>query len=259
MTFFDAAAYERFMGRWSRRLAPLLIDFAEVADGDRVLDVGSGTGNLALELSARRRVDVVGIDPSTAFVEHARTRAAGGRIRFDIGDAQALPYEDASFDACLALLVINHIPDPRRVVSEMRRVTRPGGRVAAAVWDYGEGMTMLRAFWDAAGALDPSAASHHEGHMPYCRKGELSVLWTETGLQGVEETALNLPMEFPSFDDYWAPFLGGQGPGGSYVAGLSTDRREALRERVRREVGVEDPARPITLQARAWAVRGSTP
>ncbi|HET6947505.1 MAG TPA: class I SAM-dependent methyltransferase, partial [bacterium] len=99
MTFFDAAAYERFMGRWSRRLAPLLIDFAGVADGDRVLDVGSGTGNLALELSARRRVDVVGIDPSTAFVEHARTRAAGGRIRFDIGEAQALPYEDASFDA----------------------------------------------------------------------------------------------------------------------------------------------------------------
>src|SRR3990172_5597561 len=184
------------MGRWSRRLAPLLIDFAEVREGDRVLDVGSGTGSLALELAATRRVEVVGIDPSAAFIEHARTRAAGQRVQFDVGDAQALPYEDASFDTCLALLVINHIPDPRRAASEMRRVTRAGGRTAAAVWDYGEGMTLLRAFWDAAVALDLAAEPRHERHMPYCRRNQLSALWAERGLQEIEETALVIPMEF---------------------------------------------------------------
>ena len=259
MTFLDAAAYEQFMGRWSRRLAPLLIEFAEVRDGDRVLDVGSGTGSLALELSATRRVEVVGIDPSAAFVEHARTRADNQRVRFEVGDAQALPYERASFDTCLALLVINHVPDPRKAVFEMRRVTRGGGRVAAAVWDYGDGMTMLRAFWDAAVALDPAAEFRHERHMPYCRRGELSALWAESGLQEVEETALVVPMEFASFGDFWTPFLGGQGPAGSYVASLTLDHQAAMRERLRRVLLPGDAAGPIRIEARAWAVRGRTP
>ncbi len=259
MTFFDAAAYERFMGRWSRRLAPLLIDFAGVREGDRVLDVGSGTGSLALELAVTRRVEVVGIDPSAAFTEHARTRAAGRPVRFDVGDAQELPYEDASFDTCLALLVINHISDPRKAISEMRRVTRPGGRTAAAVWDYGEGMTLLRAFWDAAVDLDPAAEPRHERHMPYCRRNQLSTLWAEGGLQEVEETALVIPMEFASFDALWAPFLGGQGPGGSYVASLTPGRRQALRERLRQELSAGDSDWPIRIEARAWAVRGNTP
>ena len=247
------------MGRWSRRLAPLLIDFAGVRDGDRVLDVGSGTGSLALELAATRRVEVVGIDPSAAFIEHARTRAAGQRVQFDVGDAQALPYEDASFDTCLALLVINHIPDPRRAASEMRRVTRAGGRTAAAVWDYGEGMTLLRAFWDAAVALDPAAEPHHQRHMPCCGSGQLSTLWAECDLREIEETALVIPMEFPSFDALWAPFLDAQGSGGSYAAGLPPNRQHELRERLRQELSVADPDRPISVQARAWAVRGSTP
>ena len=259
MTFFDAAAYERFMGRWSRRLAPLLIDFAGVREGDRVLDVGSGTGSLALELTATRRVEVVGIDPSAAFIEHARTRAAGRAVRFDLGDAEALPYESASFDTCLALLVINHIPDPRKAASEMRRVTRRGGRIASAVWDYGEGMTMLRAFWDAAVALDPAAEPRHERHMPYCRRNQLSTLWAESGLQEIEETALVIPMEFASFDALWAPFLKGQGPGGAYVASLTPDRRQALRERLRQELSAGDSDQPIRIDARAWAVRGNTP
>ena len=259
MTFFDATAYERFMGRWSRRLAPLLIDFAGVREGDRVLDVGSGTGSLALELAATRRVEVVGIDPSAAFIEHARTRAAGRPVRFDVGDAQALPYEDASFDTCLALLVINHIPDPRKAASEMRRVTRPGGRTAAAVWDYGEGMTLLRTFWDAAVALDPAAEPRHERHMPCCRRNQLSTLWAESGLQEIEETALVIPMEFASFDALWAPFLEGQGPGGAYVASLTPDRRQALRQRLRQELSAGDSDQPIRIDARAWAVRGNTP
>lgn len=134
MTFFNAEAYERLMGRWSRRLAPLLIEFADVREGDRVLDVGSGTGSLALAVNAAHRSEVVGIDPSAAYVELARTRTADPRVRFDVGDAQVLPYPDASFDKCLALLVINFIPDARKAVAEMRRVTRPGGRVAARLW-----------------------------------------------------------------------------------------------------------------------------
>ncbi|MBI2973617.1 MAG: methyltransferase domain-containing protein [Armatimonadetes bacterium] len=259
MTFFNAEAYERLMGRWSRRLAPLLIEFAEVREGNRVLDVGSGTGSLTLALNATRRSEVVGIDPSPAYVEHARTRTADPRVRFDVGDAQALPYPDASFDKCLALLVINFIPDARKAVAEMRRVTRPGGRVAAAVWDYGDGMTMLNTFWDAAVAIDPAAEPRHERHMPYCRRGQLSGLWTEIGIQEVEETGLVIPMDFASFDDFWSPFLGGQGPSGSYVTSLPPDRQRALRERLRKELLAGKPDEPFTLEARAWAVRGTTP
>lgn len=128
-----------------------------------------------------------------------------------------LPYPDASFDKCLALLVINFIPDARKAVAEMRRVTRPGGRVAAALWDYGDGMTMLHTIWDAAVALDAAADPRHERYMPYCQRGQLSALWTESGIQEVEETGLVIPMDFASFDDFWSPFLGGQGPSGSYV------------------------------------------
>ncbi len=259
MTFVNAEAYERLMGGWSRRLAPLLIDFADVREGDRVLDVGSGTGSLALVISGTRRSEVVGIDPSASYVEHARTRTADPRVRFDVGDAQMLPYPDASFDKCLALLVINFLPNARKAVAEMRRVTRPSGRVAAAVWDYGGGMTMLRAFWDAAVALDPAAEPRHERHMPYCRRGQLAALWTESGMQEVEETGLPIPMNFASFDDFWASFLGGQGPSGSYVTGLPPDHQRALQERLRKELLAGKPDGPFTLEALAWAVRGTTP
>lgn len=156
--FLNAEAYERYIGRWSQRLAPRFMEFAGVVDGDRVLDVGSGTGSLALAVAAAtRRSEVVGIEPSAPFVDYARTRTPDPRVRFEVGDAQSLPYADASFDKSLALLVINLIPDAPRAAAEMRRVTRPGGRMAGCVWDYGGGMTMLRAFWDAVVALDPAA------------------------------------------------------------------------------------------------------
>jgi SAM-dependent methyltransferase len=248
------------MGRWSHRLARRLIEFAEVADGNRVLDVGMGTGSLSLAvLAATRHSEVVGIDPSGPYVEYARSRTSDSRARFEVGDAQALPYSDASFDKSLALLVMNFIPDAPKATAEMRRVTRPGGIVAAAVWDYGEGMTMLRSFWDAAVALDSTAEPRHERHMPYSRNGELSALWTATGLKEIKETSLVIPLAFKSFENFWQPFLSGQGPSGSYATSLPPERQQALRERLRRELLGEKPDMSFSLQARAWAVRGIVP
>lgn len=255
--FFNAEAYERIMGRWSRQLAPVFLKFAGVGDGDRVLDVGCGTGSLALAAAAAMRSSrIVGVDPSAAYIEHARTRTADGRVTFQVADAQALPFSKASYDASLALLVLNFIPDARRAVREMRRVTRPGGRTAACVWDYSDGMTMLRVFWDTAVALDPDVAPRHEGHMPYCKQGQLAALWSQLGLQQVEEVSLVIRMAFASFDDFWAPFLEGQGPAASYATALPLERQAALRERLRGAVLDGATDRPLTLDARAWAVRG---
>ena len=258
--FSEAEASERFMGRWSRRLAPPFIKFAGLRDGDRVLDVGSGTGSLTLavlqEAPASR---VVGIDPSAAYVAHARTRADAARATFEEGDAQRLRFPDASFDATLALLVVNFIPDRVAAVREMARVTRPGGVVAAAVWDYGDGMGMLRAFWDEAAALDPAGEKQDERHMPVCRKGELAALWKAQGLLDVREEPLVIPLNFTSFEDFWSPFREGQGPAGAYVASLSEGSRRDLEQRLRRRLLGEGEDRPITLNARAWAVVGVAP
>jgi len=260
MAFFNAEGYEQLMGPWSRRVAPLLVEFARIADGDRVLDVGAGTGSLSLAvLAATRRSEVIGIDPSRPYIDYARSRTSDPRVRFEVEDAQALSYPDASFSKTLALLVMNFIPDARRAAAGMRRVTKSGGVVAAAVWDYGEGMTMLRTFWDLAVALDPDSERLHERHMPYCRKGELMALWTASGLKETEETSLVVSLDFDSFEDFWTPFLTGQGPSGSYATSLSAERQQALRERLRRELSGEKPNMSFTLPARAWAVRGIVP
>jgi SAM-dependent methyltransferase len=255
--FGGGGAYERFMGRWSRRLAPLLVTFARVAGGDSVLDAGCGTGALSFAIgdmvpSAR----LTGVDPSAAYVRDAQARAPADRMRFLVGDARALEFPDASFDKTLSLVVMNFVPDPARAVEEMTRVTRPAGVVAAAVWDYGQGMEMLRAFWDEAVALDESSASSDERNMPLCRQGELATLWRTGGLERVEEQTLEIEMPFASFDDYWLPFLGGQGPGGAHVAGLTDAARGALEARLRARLLGGRADRAFTLRARAWAVRG---
>lgn len=256
--FTNAAAYERYMGRWSQRLAPLLVAFAQVADGERLLDVGAGTGSLALALSAAAPASaIVGVEPSAPYVAYARTRTSNPRLRFAVGDAQALPFPAASFDHCLSLLVVNFIPDARRAAQEMRRVTRPGGRVSACVWDYSDGMTMLRRFWDTAVALDPAAEPRHEGHMPHCRAGQLAALWRESGLRQIEETGLVIDTDFGSFEDFWAPFLDGQAPAPNYATALPPERQAALRERLRATLLGDRPDGPFALTARAWAVRGT--
>lgn len=258
--FSEGEAYERFMGRWSRHLAPLLVRFADVRDGESLLDVGSGTGALsAAILAAAPNSRVVGIDPSAPYVAFAGRQLPAPAARFEVGDAQQLRFERATFDRTLSLLVLNFIPDRGKALDEMVRVTRPGGIVAAAVWDYGEGMEMLRVFWDEAVALAPASAARDERHMPLCRAGELAALWREHRLRDVSEAPLTIQTRFQSFDDYWQPLLARQGPAGAYVATLSPEEREQLRERLRRRLLGDASDGPIVLHARAWAVRGVVP
>ena len=258
--FSEAQAYERFMGRWSRNLAPLLVRFAAVRDGDTLLDVGSGTGALAAALAAAAPSGrVVGIDPAAPYVALAQASHGGVRVRFQVGDAQQMDFEDAAFDRTLSLLVVNFIPDADRAVEEMKRVTRRGGTIAAAVWDYGEGMEMLRVFWDEAIAMTPAIDSRDERHMPFCRRGELAALWRRHGLLDVVEEGLTVETRFTSFADYWAPFLDKQGPAGAYVAALSERERNQLEGRLRTRLLGKGPDRAFVLHARAWAVRGIVP
>jgi SAM-dependent methyltransferase len=250
--------YDFLMGRWSRSMAPLLVQHADVQDGDKVLDIGCGTGSLTKALlDVAPTTQVTGVDGSADFIEICRQGLNDSRATLDQGDAQSLPYSDNSFDKCLSLLVMNFIPDPGQAVKEMCRVTRAGGTVTAAVWDYGEGMEMLRHLWDEAASIDASAIPKHEGNMPLCRKGELSALWTDCGLTAVNETALSIPMKFDSFDDYWAPFLTGIGPSGSYVTGLDAATQTQLRERLREKLVQGNAGTAFGMKARAWAVRGN--
>jgi SAM-dependent methyltransferase len=259
--FGDAENYDRFMGRWSRLVAPLLVDFTNPPDSGRVLDVGSGTGSLAFVIAERKpRVLVLGIDPSREYIAYARSRNLfPDRVSFQLGDAQELHFPDESFRTSLSLLVFNFIPDSRKALREVRRVTKPGGRISAAVWDYGAGMRMLRVFWDAAVAIDARAGKLDERHMPLCRAGELSQLWRQGGLENVHEEPLDITMRFRSFADYWDPFQLGQGPAGTYVRSLGRDELQALRGEVKRRLSLSAEDVPFALPARVWAVRGTVP
>jgi SAM-dependent methyltransferase len=258
--FSGGDAYDVFMGRWSRHLAPQFVQFAGVTDGADVLDVGSGTGALSAAVAAAVPSSrVVGVDPSAPFVAAAEAHHQGRRIRFEIGDAQHLQFEDASFDLTISQLILNFIPDPQKALREMTRVTRSGGTVAAAVWDYGEGMEMLRLFWDEATALVPDADRKDERHMPLCRRGELSTLWREHELQNVSEAPLTIETPFSSFEDYWSPFLKQQGPAGAFVASLPATKAEQLRLNLRQRLLTNGADGPLRLHARAWAVRGTVP
>lgn len=250
--FSEADGYEQFMGRWSRRLAPKFVEFAQVVRGDLVLDVGSGTGALSLAVSAIASAQVTGVERSADYVRYAKEHAENERVRFEVGDASALPFSDSTFDRTLSMLVLNFVSDPAVALDQMIRVTRPGGVVAAAVWDYGDGMEMLHAFWDEAVALAPAAASRDERHMPLCTRDALAELWRDHRLRDVDDQPLTIDMEFSSFDDYWQPFLNAQGPAGVYVASLAESDRHALQSRLRNRFG----NRGFTLRGRAWAVRG---
>ena len=227
--FSVSAGYERFMGRWSRLLAPAYIEFAGVKDGDRVLDVGTGTGALASALEAATTSVRYGHSSVGDFISYAKKNVKSGRASFEVGDAQALRFKDASFDQTMALLVVNFVPDHNKAIVEMRRVTRPQGVVSACVWDYNVRMEMLRFFWDEVVALDPAMAPKDERNMKLSREGQLGELWKKTGLVNVQEKPLVIEQAYTSFDDYWEPFLKGAGPGGAYVVSLTDERRRRPR------------------------------
>lgn len=253
-----AEAYEQYVGRWSRRVARAFLLWLNVPHGRSWLDVGCGTGALTAEvLTDAHPSQVVGVDPSEGFLSNARARIADARTDFCVGDAQRLPLRDGQFDAVVSGLALNFVPDPRRAAAEFARVAVPGGVVAAYVWDYAEGMAMMRHFWDAARELDPAAAELDEARrFPVCQPTALSTLWTDVGLGGVVVKAVEVPTVFVDFDDYWGPFLGGQGPAPGYVVSLPEDHRRALRGLLRARLS-SGAHGSIPLSARAWAVRGT--
>jgi SAM-dependent methyltransferase len=250
-------AYEPYVGRWSRLVAAQLLEWLAMPPGARWLDVGCGTGALSRTILDRAAPEAVaGLDASEGFVQHATARVADRRASFRVGDAQALPFDDGAFDAAVSGLVLNFVPAPARMVAEMRRVVRRGGLVGLYVWDYADGMELMRHFWDAAAALDPAARPLDEGRrFPICRPEPLAALFRDAGLADVEVRALDVPTVFRDFDDYWTPFLGGQGPAPGYCLSLDEARRTALREAIRARLPAQPDGR-IPLTARAWAARG---
>jgi SAM-dependent methyltransferase len=250
MSFTVAAeAYDCFMGRYSVPLAPLLADFAAVAAGQRVLDVGCGPGALTSELARRLGPDAVtAVEPSESFVAAARERHPG--VSVQQAAAEQLPFDDQQFDAALAQLVVHFMTDPVAGLREMVRVTRSGGVVAACVWDHAGGQGPLSPFWEAARKLDPDIEG--ESDLAGAREGHLAQLFQAAGLQEIEESVLTVEVEHPTFEEWWEPFTLGVGPAGAFAAGLDAERQDRLRERCRELL----PTAPFVLSARAWAARG---
>ncbi len=250
MSFNVAAeSYDRFMGRYSRLLSPQLADFAGVTAGQRVLDVGCGPGVLTAELVGRVGAErVTAIDPSEPFVAATRERHPG--VEVHQARAESLPFPDAAFDASIAQLVVHFMTDPVVGLTEMGRVTRPGGIAAACVWDHGGEQGPLGLFWRAARELDRGVED--ETNLPGAREGHLTALFRAAGFSGVEGSVLEATLVHPSFEAWWEPFTEGVGPAGAYVARLDEGAKVRLRERCRELIGRE----PFTLPARAWAARG---
>ncbi|MDO9147965.1 MAG: class I SAM-dependent methyltransferase [Hydrogenophaga sp.] len=258
----DGDGYELNMGRWSRRLARPFLDFVGTADAERVLDVGCGTGHLAVAVLERSASAIVhGIDLAAVYIDYARSRNPNPRLEFWVGDACALAYPDSTFDCVLSLLVLHFVPRPHDAIAEMRRVAKPGAVVAAAVWDARGGFVANRMFFDTAAALDRKAGERRAKNYtrPLTRPGELAAAWRRAGFVDVAETVLNIRMEYTSFADYWAPYLGKDGPGAEYVGTLAADERSRLEHAVQAAYLDAEPDGPRSYAALAWAVKGVAP
>jgi trans-aconitate methyltransferase len=256
----DPLAYEQQMGRWSSRLAKHLIAFARLGHPDSILDVGCGTGSMTRALAAALpTARITGIDISEAFIAHARSQCADARISFSQGDAAALTELDRSFHAVVSLLVLNFVPDPMQAVREMARVAKPGCPVAAAVWDFRGGLMSVRILMDTVALVDPDGEAFRakQCSYPLTGPGELAAAWSEAGLKDVEQTSLTIRMEFASFDDYFQPWLAGQGTIGAYIGSRTPEQRTVIEHHLKLAylAGGEDG--PRSFAATAWAVRGT--
>jgi SAM-dependent methyltransferase len=259
----DAANYERLMGRWSRLLAPLFIEHAGIADGEDVLEVGCGTGSLTFALpQAANLASLTAIDHSEIYLAAAQAKNRDPRITLEHGDGAALRFADARFDRAVSMLVLPSVmPRPELAVAEMRRVTRPGGVVAAAFWDSPGGAAANRMFWDTASVLDEAAAAARDRTMarPIYAVGALPRIWAEAGLAEISERSLMIRMDFADFADYWEPFASGEGMLGEYVAGLDAARRDRLVRQLRSAYLCGRPDGERSFAAVALSCRGVVP
>ena len=250
-------AYERYVGRWSRLVAKEFIRWLAIPENKYWLDVGCGTGALSQTiLNLTNPKQVKGIDRSEDYVNTARQRVNRANVGFEVGDAQSLPVDSDSYDVAVSGLVLNFVPQPQQMISEMRRAVRKNGMVAVYVWDYAGKMQFMRHFWNAAIALDPAISDLDEGkRFPICSPDALSNLFRESGLMHSETRPIDIATDFKDFDDYWNPFLGGQGPAAGYAMSLSEERRARLRERIYNSLPFAMDG-SIPLVARAWAIKG---
>jgi SAM-dependent methyltransferase len=254
----DGAAYDWFLGRWTRRLAVPFLDFVCPPGDGTLLEVGCGTGSLASQIAQRHPAQVVvGVDLALPYLLQAQHNAP--HCLYAVSDAERLPFADDAFAVGLAQLVLNFLPDPAAAVAEMKRVTRPGGVLAAAVWDFRGGLVYQRLFWDSAAGIDPAAGNARDRLFatPLAGDRALATLWTAAGLHDVATGSLTVRMDYESFDDYWQPLLGGQGPVGSYAAGLADQRLDQVRDKVRLAYLAGGADGPRSMTATAWAVRGT--
>lgn len=252
------------MGRWSARLAPLFLDFCQVDNPRRLIDVGCGTGVLSAAAAARwPRAEIVGVDPAADYVAYARARLDGTAATFLVGDALAVPEPDAAFDGALALLILQEFDEPGRLVAEMARLTRAGGTVAACQWDFVDGMPMLTHFWNAVSVVQPGGDSERDAarRLPAGRKTQNSLadLWRGCGLRDIATATLSVVQDFADFEDFWSPFLSGATPTSTYAAGLPPKVQAALRDELRVRLLGDGPDRAFRLTALALAVRGQVP
>lgn len=256
----SAEAYEPYVGRWSRAVADEFLPWLAVPSGARWLEVGCGTGALTQAICEKADpARLLACDPSEAYLAYNRARTRDARASFALADATNLPSHPDRWDAVVSGLVLNFLPDPAAGIGSMAGRLRAGGLLGAYVWDYAARMELMRRFWDTAVASDPRAEALDEGRrFPLCQPDALRALFEEADLEAVETRAIDVPTSFRDFDDYWMPFLGGQGPAPGYVRSLEEDARARLRERVRSALPTE-PDGSIHLVARAWAVRGRRP
>lgn len=252
--------YEEYIGRWSKLVAREFLRWINMKPGLRWVDVGCGTGALSeaiLEIASP--AELVGVDSSEKYLSYSQEHMRGPHVRFELGNATALPFPDASFDVAVSGLALNFVSDKSKMMAELSRVVRPRGTIALYLWDYADRMELIRYFWNSVVALHPEAAAFDEGQrFPICRPEPLLQLLLGSGLHRIKMQAIDIQTVFESFTEYWTPFLGSQGPAPDYLTSLTSDAREALRLHILESLPIEDDG-SIHLIARAWAARGFNP